>query len=229
LDGVDVEPTIEPLALDHAQSSAVAVQVLQSLLPPLNEPEGFVALPRSNGRSNRARRAGHSPHFDPNRFHYPSPFLAHPHRIVVKDGVIPGSSSIATSSSSSGAGNAGMIPMGSSNSNGADKYGKKSKQKKDRGPRPREKTKSQTHGMAVHKGGSDRRPLLDADDVDESTTSEEENGADAGGSTSDVSGRGGQRGGLYPPLASSAMPARAATAAATTSGVNGNGARDFLS
>jgi hypothetical protein len=204
LDGVDVEPTIEAiLPGDPSAPPTVAVQVLQSLLPPLNEPEDFIALPRSNTRSTRAKRAAQGGHFDPNRFHYPSPFLAQASAPRANAAHAGSASNAATSSSSSSAtdavgGGGGGAPSGHD----------KKKVAKHRKEKKKQKT---GYGMARNRGERPRRhsdgdvgPSLESD---ESTTSEEDDQFVAGvlqpnvsRATTDhfrypIGGAGGRRGG----------------------------------
>ena len=163
LDGVDVEPTIEAIGIDSAASTTVPI--IYSLLPPLNDSkaeDGFVSIPRSsNNRNAREKRSGG--HFDPNRFHYPSPFVAQPGgrggNVKNKDGLIDKEKD---STSGGGGGNSnegGRVNLSNNNNSNNSNNNEHQKTKK---PKPKKESrkakvaKSKTHGMALQKGGTER-------------------------------------------------------------------------
>ena len=159
LDGVDVEPTIEAIGIDSAASTTVPI--IYSLLPPLNDgktEDGFVSIPRSNPRNAREKRSG--AHFDPNRFHYPSPFVAQPGRptnVKGKDGTINKEKDAV---SGGGGGNnsneGGRVTIGNNNNNNNNEHQKIKKPKVKKESRKAKVAKSKTHGMALQKGGTER-------------------------------------------------------------------------
>ena len=143
--------------MDSAASTTVPI--IYSLLPPLNDgkaEDGFVSIPRaSNNRNIREKRSGS--HFDPNRFHYPSPFLAQPGRggnVKGKEGLIDKEKDSISGGNNNNEG--GRVNIGNNNNNNNNEHQKIKKQKHKKETRKAKVAKSKTHGMALQKGGTER-------------------------------------------------------------------------